>query len=552
MPAKQVAFHDEARAGLKNGAALLSRAVRVTLGPRGRNVVLQKSYGAPLITKDGASIAKEIELSDHYENLGAQLLETAASTTNDDAGDGTTTAITLAYDILEEGLRAVASGADPMAVKRGIDDGCAAVIADLREHSTPVSGREDFERVARVSANNDPEIGKIIADALDTVGSEGVVTVEEGKSSETTLEVVEGMQFDKGFLSARFATVEDGSEAVLDNPYILIHEAKLSTVQDMVAVLEKVSQVGRPLLIIAEDVEGEALSTLVVNRIRGNLAVCAVKAPGFGDRRTEMLRDIGTLTGGQLVAEELGIRLENVVLGMLGQAERVIVTKDTTTIVRGRGSEEDIEGRKRQLRAQIEDTTSDYDSEKLQERLAKLAGGVALIDVGAPTEVAMKEKKARVEDALNATRAAIEEGTVTGGGVALMRSQSAIDALIDARGAATGAGAEDELAGLRILRRALEAPTRQLAQNAGAEASLVAQTVRNSDSYSYGYNAATLEFEDLVAAGIVDPTKVVRSALQNAVSVAGIVLTTEAAITEAPKEEDEHAGHSHGPGRHHH
>ena len=551
MPAKQVAFHEEARAGLKSGAELLARAVRVTLGPRGRNVVLQKSFGAPLITKDGASIAKEIELSDHYENLGAQLLETAASTTNDDAGDGTTTAITLAYAILEAGLKVVASGANPMSVKRGVDVACTAAIADLHKRSTPVSGRGDFERVARVAANDDAEIGKIIADALDAVGNEGVVTVEEGRSSETTLEVVEGMQFDKGFLSSRFATAEDASEAVLDNPYILIHQAKLSSVQDLVAVLEKVNQVGRPLLIIAEDVEGEALSTLVVNRIRGNLAVCAVKAPGFGDRRTEMLRDIGTLTGGQLIAEELGIRLENVVLGMLGQAERVIVTKDTTTIVRGRGSASDIDGRKRQLRAQIDDTTSDYDREKLQERLAKLAGGVALIDVGAPTEVAMKERKARVEDALNATRAAIEEGTVVGGGVALIRAQSAIDELIAERGAAVSSEQEDELAGLRIVRAALEAPARQLASNAGAEASLVAQRVRDGESESVGYNAATMQFEDLIAAGIVDPTKVVRSALQNAVSVAGIVLTTEAAITEAPDDSDDH-GHAHGPGHHHH
>ena len=409
MPAKQVAFDEEARAGLKSGAALLSRAVRVTLGPRGRNVVLQKSFGAPLITKDGASIAKEIELSDHYENLGAQLIETAASKTNDDAGDGTTTAITLAYDILEAGLKAIASGANPMSMKRGVDDACAAVIAQLHERSTPVDGRDDFERVARVSANNDEEIGAIIADALETVGSEGVVTVEEGRTAETVLDVVEGMQFDKGFLSPHFATAGDGSEAVLDNPYILIHEGKLSSPQDVVSILEKVHQVGRPILIIAEDVEGEALSTLVVNRIRGNLAVCAVKAPGFGDRRKEMLRDIGTLTAGQVIAEELGIRLGNVVLGMLGQAERVIIDKDTTTIVRGRGAPEDIEGRKRQLRAQIEDTSSDYDREKLQERLAKLAGGVALIQVGAATEVAMKEKKARVEDALNATRAAIEE-----------------------------------------------------------------------------------------------------------------------------------------------
>jgi chaperonin GroEL len=554
MPAKQVAFDEDARSGLKAGAALLSRAVRVTLGPRGRNVVLQKSFGAPLITKDGASIAKEVELSDHYENLGAQLIETAASKTNDDAGDGTTTAITLAYDILESGMKAITSGRNPMALKRGIDEACAAVIERLHEQSTPVSGRDDYARVASVSANGDTEIGDIIADALETVGSEGVVTVEEGKSAETTLEVVEGMQFDKGFLSARFATEADGSEAVLDNPYILIHDGKLSSPNDVVAILEKIHQVGRPILIIAEDVEGEALSTLVVNRVRGNLAVCAVKAPGFGDRRKEMLRDIGTLTGGQVIAEELGIRLENVVLGMLGEAERVIVDKDNTTIVRGRGSSEDIEGRKRQIRAQIEDTTSDYDSEKLQERLAKLAGGVGLIDVGGATEVAMKEKKARVEDALNATRAAIEEGILPGGGVALIRSQSVLDALIDARSGADGTSEdEDELAGIRIVRQSLEAPLRQLAENAGAEASLVAANVRSADSDAYGYNAQTLEYEDLAAAGICDPTKVVRSALQNACSVAGIVLTTEAAITEAPSGEDSgHHGHSHGPGQHRH
>jgi len=549
MPAKQVAFDEEARSGLKAGAALLSRAVRVTLGPRGRNVILQKSFGAPLITKDGASIAKEVELSDHYENLGAQLIETAASKTNDDAGDGTTTAITLAFAMLEAGMKAVTSGRNPMAVKRGIDEACAAVIERLHAQSTPVSGREDYARVARVSSNSDAEIGDIIADALETVGSEGVVTVEEGKSAETTLEVVEGMQFDKGFLSGHFATAADGSEAVLDNPYILIHDGKLSSPQDVVAILEKIHQVGRPILIIAEDVEGEALSTLVVNRVRGNLAVCAVKAPGFGDRRKEMLRDIGTLTGGQVIAEELGIRLDNVVLGMLGEAERVIINKDNTTIVRGRGSSDDIEGRKRQIRAQIEDTTSDYDLEKLQERLAKLAGGVALIDVGAATEVAMKEKKARVEDALNATRAAIEEGVLPGGGVALIRSQAALDALIEARsGDDMSSDDEDEVVGVRILRQALEAPLRQLADNAGAEASLVAANVRSSDSDSYGYNAATLEYEDLTAAGIIDPTKVVRSALQNAASVAGIVLTTEAAITEAQTAGDGNGHHGH----HHH
>jgi chaperonin GroEL len=552
MAAKQIAFDTVARAGIKRGAQLMSRAVSVTLGPRGRNVVLAKSWGAPNVTKDGVTVAKEIELPEHYENIGAQLLRTAASKTNDDAGDGTTTAVTLAYSILEEGLKNLAAGADPMSLKRGIDKACDAVVASLKAQSRPVAGRDDYERVATVSSNHDREIGAFIADALQKVGHEGVITIDEGKSADTTLEVVEGMQFDKGFISRYFVTSEDGNECVLENPYILINQTKLSAVNDLLPILQKISQVGRPLLIIAEDIEGEALSTLVVNRLRGTLSVCAVKAPGFGDRRKEMLRDIATLTGGQMIAEELGIRLENVVLGMLGQAERVVVDKDNTTIIRGKGKPADIEGRKQQIRRQIEETTSDYDREKLQERLAKLAGGVAVVNVGAATEVEMKEKKARVEDALNATRAAIEEGIVPGGGVALLRARASVDALIAetmANEKTAERAREDETTGMRIIRRALEAPIRQLALNAGDEPSVVVEKVTEG-SGGFGYNASSRQYEDLTQAGILDPTKVVRSALQNAVSVAGLVLTTEAAIAEIPKKKEEkndaaHAHHGH-------
>jgi len=558
MPAKQIAFDAVARAGIQRGAQLMSRAVSVTLGPRGRNVVLAKSWGAPNVTKDGVTVAKEIELPEHYENMGAQLLRAAASKTNDDAGDGTTTAVTLAYSILEEGLKNIAAGADPMSLKRGMDKACEAVVAALKAQSRPVKGRDDYERVATVSSNHDREVGALIAEAFEKVGHEGVITVEEGKSAETTLEVVEGMQFDRGFISRYFVNTEDGNECVLENPYILIHQPKLSAVNDLLPVLQRVAQMGRPLLIIAEDVEGEALSTLVVNRLRGTLSSCAVKAPGFGDRRKEMLRDIAILTGGQVIAEELGIRLENVVLGMLGQAERVVVDKDNTTIIRGKGKPADIEGRKQQIRRQIEETTSDYDREKLQERLAKLAGGVAVINVGAATEateVEMKEKKARVEDALNATRAAIEEGIVPGGGVALLRTRHAVDALIaetSANPALATRLREDEATGMKIIRRALEAPLRQLALNAGDEPSVVVAKV-SEGSDGFGYNAQTRSYEDLTQAGILDPTKVVRTAFQNAVSVAGLILTTEAAIAELPKKKDEeknesprsHRGHRH-------
>ncbi|MDA1190564.1 MAG: chaperonin GroEL [Candidatus Poribacteria bacterium] len=549
--AKQVAFDIEARDRLRDGAGILAKAVRATLGPRGRNVVVAKSFGAPTITKDGVSVAKSIELPDHYENMGAQLLRAAASKTNDDAGDGTTTAVTLGYAILDEGLRAVVSGADPMSLKRGIDAAAEAVAVYLKEQSVPVNGRADYERVARVSANHDEEIGRLIAEAIEKVGNDGVVTIEESKSSETTVDVVEGMQFDRGFISARFATTDDGLEAVLERPFILIHQAKLSVAKDLVPILEKTSQMKRPLLIIAEDVDGEALATLVVNNMRGTIDVCAVKAPGFGDRRKEMLSDIATLTGGQVIAEELGMRLENITVGMLGQAERIVIDKETTTIIRGRGDAKDISGRVEQIKRQIEDTTSDYDREKLQERLAKLAGGVAVVNVGGHTEVEMKEKKDRCEDALSATRAAIEEGVLVGGGVALLRSQKAVDALIESHKSKSNLGdrqREDELVGMNIIRRAVAEPIRQIAENSGDEPSVVAHRVLG-ESGSFGYNASSRTFEDLVAAGILDPTKVVRSALMNAVSVAGILLTTEAAISDAP--EDDH-GHDHGHGHHHH
>jgi chaperonin GroEL len=550
MP-KQVAFDEEARKGLRSGAELLSKAVRVTLGPAGRNVILQKSYGAPTITKDGHSVAKEIDLPDPYENIGAQLLRTAAAKTNDDAGDGTTTAVTLGYSLLREGLKSVAAGANPMALKRGLDLAGATVAEWLEANSEPSDERAQYERVARVSANHDEEIGKLVSDALEAVGNEGVVTIEEGRTSEMMLEVVEGMQFDKGFISARFSNTDDGLECHLDDPYILIHQSKLSSVDDIVPILEKTSQVGRPLLIIAEDVDGEALSTLVVNSMRGTIRVCAVKAPGFGDRRKEMLRDIAVLTGGQLIAEELGIRLENVVLGMLGQAERVIVDKDNTILVRGRGSKADVDGRRDQLRRQIDDSTSDYDSEKLQERLARLSGGVAVIYAGAATEMEMKEKKARVEDALSATKAAIEEGVHAGGGVAMLRARQAVDELTSRyadAGSRSGSDLEDELTGMRILRRALAEPIRQIAANAGAEPAVVeAYVAEQADAI--GYNALTHEYEDMVEAGIVDPTKVLRSALQSAVSVAGTLLTTQAAIADIPHD-DAGSAHAGGPPGH--
>jgi chaperonin GroEL len=550
MPAKQIAFDAEARRELQEGADSVARAVRVTLGPRGRNVLLQKSWGAPNVTKDGATVAKEIELPGKFENIGAQLMRAAASKTNDDAGDGTTTAVTLAHSMLHEGLKNVVAGADPMALRRGIALATDAVVASLREQSRPVEGTDDIRRIASVASNHDAEIGGTIAEALDKVGREGVVTVEEGKTAATTLEVVDGMQFDRGFISRHFITDEESGECVLENPYILIHQAKLSAVQDLAPLLDKVAQTRRPVLVIAEDVEGEALSTLVVNRLRGTLQACAVKAPGFGDRRKEMLRDIATLAGGQVIAEELGIRLENVVLGMLGRAERVTVDKDDTTIVRGAGKPEDIEARRRQIRHLIEETTSDYDREKLQERLARLSGGIAVIKAGAPTEIEMKERKARVEDALNAAKAAVEEGVVVGGGVALLRAQAALDALIEkhtARADLTESQRGDEVTGIRIVQRALSAPLRQIARNAGAEPAVVAARIAEA-SGAFGFNATSLQFEDLAASGVLDPTKVVRTALQNAVSVAGLVLMTEAAVSELPdkgKAKDAHAGHRH-------
>ncbi len=532
MPAKRIAFDAEARAGLQEGAAMLSKAVKTTLGPRGRNVILSKSWGAPSVTKDGVSVAKEIELPDHYQNMGAQLLKAAASKTNDDAGDGTTTAVTLAHQMLVEGMKAVAAGSDPMSLKRGIDQACAAAVSDLAERSRPVEGRNEYERIALVSSNHDAETAKTIADALDLVGHEGVVTIDEGKSAEIVSNVVEGMQFDRGFLSARFANSEDGNECVLENPYILLHQSKLSSAQDLLPLLQNTAKVGRPLLIIAEDVEGEALSTLVVNQLRGVISACAVKAPAFGDRRKAILGDIAVMTRGQVIAEELGIRLERVVLGMLGEAESVRIDKDNTTIVRGKGGADKIEERKRQIRLEIENSSSEYDREKLQERLAKLSGGITVIEVGAPTEVEMKERKQRVEDALSATRAAIEEGIIPGGGVALLRAQAAVDALIE-----SGAGDnDDERIGMAILQKSLSAPLIQLASNAGVEASVVAANILSSDNPNDGYDVAALEYVDMIEAGIIDPTKVARTALQNAASVAGTVLTTEAAIAEAPED----------------
>ncbi|GIX06568.1 MAG: 60 kDa chaperonin [Candidatus Poribacteria bacterium] len=550
MP-KMIAFDVEARENLREGAALLAEAVRVTLGPRGRNVVLQKSWGPPAITKDGVTVAKEIELPNKYQNMGARLLRDAAQKTNDVAGDGTTTAITLAYSLLEEGIRAVVAGADPMSLKRGIEAACDAVVEHLKKESKPVAGREQIEKVATVSANHDAEIGRMIAEAVEKVGRDGVVTVEEGRSAETTVDIVEGMQFDRGYKSAHFINTDD-LECVLENPYILIYQPKLSNAHDLVPLLEKISQVGRPLLIIAEDIEGDALATLVVNHLRGTIRACAVKAPGFGERRKAMLQDIAILTGGQVIAEELGIRLENVVLGMLGQAEKVVVDKDTTTIIRGKGKKEEIQKRCEQIRREIEETTSDYDREKLQERLAKLAGGVAVIHVGAPTEVEMKEKKARTEDALNATLAAIEEGILPGGGVALLRSQKVVDELIrkyESRSDLSDREKEDITIGMKIVRRALAEPVRQIAQNAGEEPSVVVHTILESDDPAFGYNAATQTYENMVSAGVLDPTKVVRSALQNAVSVAGVLLTTEAAVTDKPEEKKKKGQHTH---HHHH
>jgi len=529
MAAKFLEFSTEARARLKRGVDQLADAVKVTLGPKGRNVVIDKKFGSPTVTKDGVTVAKEVELEDEIENMGAQMVKEVATKTSDLAGDGTTTATVLAQAIYREGLKSVTAGANPMALKRGIDNAVETIVAELKKISVPTSGRKDIKQVATISANGDTEIGEKIADAMDKVGKDGVITVEEAKSLETTLETVDGMQFDRGYLSPYFITDPEKMEATLEDAYILIYDKKISTMKDLLPALEKVAQSGRPLLIVAEDVEGEALATLVVNKLRGTLKVAAVKAPGFGDRRKEMLRDIAILTGGQVISEELGLKLENTTLNDLGRAKRVIVDKDNTTVVDGKGKDADIEGRKAEIKAQIEKSTSDYDKEKLQERLAKLAGGVAVLNVGAATETEMKEKKARVEDALHATRAAVEEGIVPGGGVALLWGQRALDKMKGAD--------EDEKTGVDILRKALEEPIRWIAQNAGAEGSIVVGRVKESKDKNFGYNAATDKFEDLVAAGVIDPTKVTRTALQNAASIAGLLLTTECVVVEKKEKE---------------
>ena len=525
MAAKQLQFDESARHALLRGVEKLARAVKATLGPSGRNVILDKKFGSPTITKDGVTVAKEIELECPYENMGAQLVREVASKTSDIAGDGTTTATVLAESIFKEGLKNVTAGANPTSLQRGINKAVEAIVAELARISKKVKDRTEIAQVATVSANWDTAIGDIIADAMDKVGKDGTITVEEAKSIETTLDVVEGMQFDKGYISPYFVTNAEAMEAVLENPYILIHEKKISSLKDLLPVLEKVAKTGRPLLIIAEDVEGEALATLVVNKLRGTIQVAAVKAPGFGDRRKAMMEDIAILTGGRCITEDLGIKLENITIEDLGKTKRVTIDKENTTIVEGSGKQADIQGRVGQIRRQIEETTSDYDKEKLQERLAKLAGGVAVINVGAATETEMKEKKARVEDALHATRAAVEEGIVPGGGVALIRAQKALDAL-------TLEG--DEAIGLQIVRRAIEAPLRQLADNAGQEGALIVQEVKKRKG-NEGYNVATGEYVDLIKAGVVDPTKVTRSALQHAASISGLLLTTEAVVTELPE-----------------
>ena len=527
MASKQLEFDEAARHSLLRGVEKLARAVKATLGPSGRNVILDKKFGSPTITKDGVTVAKEIELENPYENMGAQLVREVASKTSDIAGDGTTTATVLAEAIYREGLKNVTAGANPTSLQRGINKAVAAVVAELGKISKKVSDSSEIAQVATVSANWDKIIGQIIADAMEKVGKDGTITVEEAKSIETTLDVVEGMQFDKGYLSPYFATNAEAMEAILENAYILIHEKKISSLKDLLPLLEKVAKGGRPLLIIAEDVEGEALATLVVNKLRGTLQVCAVKAPGFGDRRKAMLEDIAVLTGGRCITEDLGIKLESITLDDLGKAKRIVVEKEATTIVEGEGKSKDIQGRVAQIRRQIEETTSDYDREKLQERLAKLAGGVAVINVGAATETEMKEKKARVEDALHATRAAVEEGIVPGGGVALIRAQKAL-ANLKLEG--------DEAIGAQIVHRAVEAPLRQLADNAGLEGALIVQEVKKGKG-NEGYNVATGNYEDLVKAGVVDPTKVTRSALQNAASISGLLLTTEALVTEIPDKE---------------
>ncbi len=539
MAAKEIAFDESARNKILAGVNALANAVKVTLGPKGRNVVIEKSFGSPTITKDGVTVAKEIELEDKFENMGAQMVREVASKTSDVAGDGTTTATVLAQAIFREGSKLVSAGHNPMEIKRGIEIAVEALVKELAKQAKPTQDPNEIAQVGTVSANGDETIGKLLSQAMEKVGKEGVITVEEAKSAETSLDVVEGMQFDRGYLSPYFCTDTERMEASLDDAYILISEKKITNMKDLLPVLEAIARQQKPLLILAEDIEGEALATLVVNRLRGTLTCAAVKAPGFGDRRKEMLKDIAVLTGGQVISEELGLKLENVTISDLGQAKKIVIDKDTTTIVDGGGSKEQLQGRQAEIRGQIENTTSDYDREKLQERLAKLVGGVAIIKVGAATETEMKEKKARVEDALHATRAAVEEGIVPGGGVALLRAQSVLDDL---------KVTDAEAVGVRIIRRSIEEPLRQIVSNAGLEGSIVVQKVREG-SGNFGYNARTDQYGDMVAAGVIDPAKVVRSALQNAASVAGLMLTTEALIADKPKDEKPAGGgggHSHG------
>jgi chaperonin GroEL len=529
MAAKYLEFNTEARSRLKRGVDQLAEAVKVTLGPKGRNVVIDKKFGNPTVTKDGVTVAKEIELEDEIENMGAQMVKEVATKTSDLAGDGTTTATVLAQAIFREGLKSVTAGANPMSLKRGIDKAVEGVVEELKKISVPTKGRKEIAQVGTISANGDKEIGDKIADAMDKVGKDGVITVEEARGLETTLETVDGMQFDRGYLSPYFITDPEKMEAVLEDAYILVHDKKISAMKDLLPLLEKVAQSGKPLLLISEDIEGEALATLVVNKLRGTLKVCGVKAPGFGDRRKEMLTDISILTAGKVISEELGFKLENTVLGDLGQGKRIVIDKDNTTIIGGKGKQADIQGRIGQIKAAIEKSTSDYDKEKLQERLAKLAGGVAVINVGAATETEMKEKKARVEDALHATRAAVEEGIVPGGGVALLWCQKALDKVKGSD--------DDEKIGIEIVRRSLEEPIRMIVQNAGAEGAIVVGKVKEAAKLNYGYNAQGDEYEDLVVAGVIDPTKVTRTALQNAASIAGLLLTTECVVVEKKEKE---------------
>ncbi len=540
MAAKELHFDTEARAALKRGVDKLAEAVKVTLGPKGRNVVIDKKFGAPTVTKDGVTVAKEIELADPLENMGAQMVKEVATKTSDLAGDGTTTATILAQAIFREGLKNVTAGVNPMALKRGIDKAVVAIVEELKKVSVPTAGKKEIAQVGTISANNDSEIGNLIAEAMDKVGKDGVITVEEARGLETTLETVDGMQFDRGYLSPYFVTDPEKMEAVLEDGYILIHDKKISSMKDLLPILEKVAQLGKPLLIIAEDIEGEALATLVVNKLRGTLRVCAVKAPGFGDRRKAMLQDVAVLTNGQVISEEVGFKLENAVVTDLGRAKRIVVDKDNTTLIDGGGDTDKIQGRIKEIRSAVEKSTSDYDKEKLQERLAKLAGGVAVINVGAATESEMKEKKARVEDALHATRAAVEEGIVPGGGVAFLRAQHVLKNF--------KAGDSDEQIGVDIIRKAIEEPIRIIVQNAGGEGSIVIEKVRSAKDTAFGYNALTDTYENLVQAGVIDPTKVTRTALQNAASIAGLMLTTEAIVVEKKEEKAPAAGGPPGGG----